>query len=57
MSRGTETAIMLLICVLLLGIGYAVGYSTKPVMSTVPVPMIPFQRPKDTCRLDKYFGA
>jgi hypothetical protein len=57
MSRGTETALMLLICMVLLGLGYAVGYSTKPVMSNVPVPMMPFQGPKDTCSLDKYYGA
>lgn len=57
MSRGTETALMLFICIVLLGTGYAVGYSTKPVMSTVPVPIMPYQGSKDTCRLDKYFGA
>lgn len=48
---------MLLICVVLLGIGYAVGYSTKPVMSTVPVPVMPHQRPKDVCDYSKYYGA
>ena len=59
MNDFVERLIMIVICLMMLGIGYGVGYTQKPT-NTIwqPMPMYPTPPNNRTdCDVSKYYGA